>query len=66
MHTVLAILGPLLISFIWWVLVFPILWIFTTPIILIVAAFRHGPYGARVSELYRAVTEFWKDHGFGP
>jgi heme/copper-type cytochrome/quinol oxidase subunit 2 len=60
MHELIA---ELALGFIWWVVFFPIVWLVSTPVILVVAAFRRKPYRAAVSEMYGAVRHFWKEWG---
>jgi len=48
---------------IWWVVLFPVLWLAATPVILVLAGFQHEPYSIAVWRMYWVVTCFWIDYG---
>lgn len=50
-------------SIVWWVLLFPAIWLAATPFILVTACFRHAPYRFAVLGMYGSVTHFWKEWG---
>ena len=58
-ETLLKILFGLLM----WVLLFPVVWIMSTPVILVSAIFSKKPYWKSVKDKYRAVTEWWAMYG---
>jgi len=52
-----------LLGFLWWVIALPIVWVIATPVILLSSLSGEGKYLTRVSQKYRGVTDFWKEHG---
>ncbi len=48
---------------VWWVVLFPVLWLAATLPILVLAGFQHEPYSAALRRMYSAVTHFWIDYG---
>ena len=62
-----GILGFLLeffLGILWWILLFPVVWLGSLPFILIIALFRPRPYGAAVSGMLVRVHEFWVEWGW--
>lgn len=55
------ILVELLVSLLWWIILYPVFWVLATPVILIAAIFRPRPYWQAVRTMYRAVTDFWSE-----
>ena len=53
----------LIISLVWWVILFPIVYLTVTPFILIFAVFDKEPFWKSVQSRYRRVTRFWVDKG---
>ena len=53
----------LLVSFAWWIVLFPIVWIIATPFILAGAIFNSLPYPNAVSSMYGKVTKLWSEWG---
>ena len=51
------------LGIVWWVVLFPVLWLAAAPIILVLAAFQQQHYLSAVRRLYRGLTWFWIDHG---
>jgi hypothetical protein len=45
----------------WRVLLLPVFWVVSTPFILLTAVFQREAFRESVPEMYREVTEFWKD-----
>ncbi len=52
-----------LLGVVWWVVLFPVLWLAATPTILILAGFQREPYSIAVCRMYSSVTQFWIDYG---
>ena len=52
-----------LLGLIWWVVLFPFIWLVCAPFILILAIFQKRPYRHAVTDNFRSVTEFWKEWG---
>jgi hypothetical protein len=52
-----------LLGVVWWIVLFPVVWLAVTPVILVLAGFQHEPYSDAVWRMYSAVTHFWIDHG---
>ncbi len=59
MHLIVEILFTIA----WWVLLFPILWIISLPIILLIALFSKEPFLATVKDKYGKVTKWWAAYG---
>ena len=57
------ILVELLVGLLWWIILYPVLWLLATPVILVAAVFRPRPYWQTVRMMYRAVTDFWSEWG---
>ncbi len=51
------------LSIVWWILLFPAIWLLATPFILVIAMFRREPYRFGVMKMYGAVTDIWKEWG---
>ena len=52
-----------ILGVVWWVVLFPVVWLAATPVILVLAGFRHETYSVAVHRMYSAVTQFWIDYG---
>lgn len=52
-----------LIGILWWAVLFPVVWLVCTPIILMVGLFRRQPYRCAVTDMYGAITVFWREWG---
>ncbi len=59
------ILKSILVGFLWWILLFPVVLVTVTPIILVVSVFAKPAttYASRVEENYRNVKHFWTEWG---
>ncbi len=55
------ILEPLLML-VFWVVLFPAVWLVSTPVILIAALFQSRGYYDALCQMYSAVTQFWIDY----
>ena len=60
MNALLELVGGILLRLLIWMILFPVAWLVSTPIILVVAVFRQDPYWTAVADMYGSVTDFWK------
>jgi len=51
------------ISLVWWVALFPVAWVLSTPLILLLSLQGNGTYLEKVRNHYQRVTAFWKEWG---
>ena len=63
MYAIAEIAFYIILRLILWIVLFPAVWIMCTPFILIAAAFKPRPYQEAVTDMFRGVTEFWKEWG---
>jgi hypothetical protein len=56
-------LFEMLIGFIWWIVLLPVIWLLATPLILVGSLFSGQSYGNAVMDKYRKVTRFWSEWG---
>jgi len=63
MHDALAGLFGIILWIVWWLVMAPVVFLASTPVILIAASFRQKPYRTAVYEMYNAVLRFAKDWG---
>jgi hypothetical protein len=54
----------ILIGFIWWALLLPLVLAATTPVILLLSIKGRGSYSEKLKARYTGVIDFWKDHGW--
>jgi hypothetical protein len=52
-----------LISMLWWLILFPVVWLVSLPFILTIALFRTEPYGFAVTKMLYSVHFAWRDLG---
>ena len=52
-----------LVSLLWWVVLFPVIWLLATPFILISAVFDERLYEQAVKEKYRKIAKIWDEWG---
>lgn len=52
------------ISIFWWIILFPVIWLVSLPLIMGIALFRREPYGYAVASMMTSVHIFWRDWGF--
>jgi hypothetical protein len=52
-----------LINIIWWIILFPVVWIVSLPFILIFAFVRREPYHIAVVDMFTSVNNFWREWG---
>jgi hypothetical protein len=60
---VFSCFGPLVLGFVWWIILLPILWVLSTPVVVILAIFSAAPYWSSVGELFSTLTKMWSDWG---
>lgn len=53
----------LFFAVLWWVVLFPVVWLLVTPYILVTSFFGDLPYWRSVKEKYRKVTKVWGEWG---
>jgi predicted ferric reductase len=63
MSAILELFAELVLGLLWWLILFPVVWLICAPFILVGAAFRQGPYIWAVSDGFRAVTRIWAEYG---
>ncbi|GEM_PF-5228247 len=63
MDSILEMLGRWLIALLLVVILLPVIWLVTSPFILIGAGLMPGEYGQNVSKAYHAVSDIWLDWG---
>lgn len=63
MSAVLEFFVEILLAFVWWLILFPAVWLMSAPFILVTAVFRPRPYTWAVSDGFRSVTRFWSEWG---
>jgi hypothetical protein len=54
---------PFLLTVLWWVLMFPVVWVVALPFVLVRALFRPGHYWESVRAGMGAVHRFWDEWG---
>lgn len=52
-----------LLTIVWWIFGLPILWLVTTPFILLLALWGERPYWEKVMEYYQNLATFWTKGG---
>jgi hypothetical protein len=55
--------GRLVLGFIWWIILLPIVWVLSSPVVVILAIFSTAPYWSSVCELFSTLTKLWSDWG---
>ncbi len=63
MYFIAEIVFSFLLSLLWWVLLYPVVLLVSTPFILILALFQKRPYRLAVAEMFQRVGCFWKEWG---
>lgn len=67
MHSVIAgVLGfalEFLFSLLWWIVLFPVVWLVSLAFILVIALFQQGRYRFAVTDGLAAVHDYWKEWG---
>lgn len=58
-----GLLIELLFTTLWWIVLFPVIWLLVTPFNLVWALFSELPYPKAVAENYRWVTHCWAEWG---
>lgn len=57
-----GILLDVLLSFFWWILLFPVIWLVSLPIICLVALFSPGRFTDNFSNMHGNLIQFWLDN----
>jgi hypothetical protein len=60
---VFSCFGQLVLGFIWWIILLPVLWVLSGPVVLVLAMFSADPYWSSVCELFSTLTNVWSDWG---
>jgi hypothetical protein len=63
MDTILEFIGRLILALILLIVLLPIIWIISSPFILIGAAIMPGPYYRNLNHGFRSVSQIWIDWG---
>jgi hypothetical protein len=53
-----------MIGIVWWLLLFPVVWLVSAPLILVLAVFSRQPYLVAVQQMMFSVHFFWKRWGY--
>jgi hypothetical protein len=51
------------LAILWWLVLFPVVWVVCVPFILLFAAVCQEPYYEAVANMFNSVTCFWRDNG---
>jgi hypothetical protein len=54
----------ILLGLLWWIILFPVIWLVSAPFILVIAVFRSQGYPEAVADMFGAVHRFWEKWGF--
>lgn len=57
----MEIIIDVVMQFIFWIVILPILMIFATPVILLTSIFKKGSYTENIKSSYRKLFKYWKD-----
>ncbi|HEY3857006.1 MAG TPA: hypothetical protein VGO67_21695 [Verrucomicrobiae bacterium] len=60
---ILGSLTDLFLGFVWWILLFPVIWLASLPFILVFALFERERYGYAVGRMILNVHWFWSEWG---
>jgi predicted ferric reductase len=52
-----------LFGLIWWIVLFPLVWVVCAPFILIISIFQKRNYRHSVTDKFRSVNDFWEEWG---
>lgn len=59
----LGFVAECLIGLFWWIILFPIVWLVSSPFILVIALFRRERYDIAVTNMLSSVDLFWREWG---
>ena len=59
MYAIAEIVFSVLLSFLLWILLYPVILFVSTPFILILAMFQQSPYRRAVVKMFRSVGSFY-------
>lgn len=57
----MEIIIDVVMQFIFWIIILPILMIFATPVILLTGIFKKGSYTENTKTSYKKLFKYWKD-----
>jgi len=60
---ILELIFDPILSFFWWILLLPLIWIVATPIILVISIFSEIPYNKAIIRAYDKIIQYWKKYG---
>ena len=63
MYAIAEIALYFLLGLIWWIVLFPLVYLVCVPFILILAIFQKGRYWHAVGNMFRSVKNFWEEWG---
>ncbi|MBI3416034.1 MAG: hypothetical protein HY043_12105 [Verrucomicrobia bacterium] len=63
LHFFAELLTTAIVSLLWWLVLFPVVWLLAVPFISIAARFQKEPYRVGVSEMLLSVHDWWKEWG---
>jgi hypothetical protein len=63
MSFIVEFVGSVILSLLWWLLLFPVVWLVASPVILIAAPFAEVPYWQAVRGYFGCVTDVWARWG---
>lgn len=63
MSTIAEFILHFVLGFLWWILLFPVVWLVCAPVILVAATFSKKSYRESVSDQFGRVTDFWSEWG---
>ncbi len=55
--------GEIVLGFVWWIILLPIVWVLSSPVILLLAIFSAEPYWSSAYQLFSTLTALWNDWG---
>ena len=61
--TEMELVFEFLFSFVWWIVLFPVIWLLSAPFIVLLSVFDERPYRYSVRSRFNAVTQTWADWG---
>jgi hypothetical protein len=63
MQFIAELIARCLLGVVWWLLLFPVVWLLSAPFILVLALFSRQRYAIAVREMLLSVHFFWKEWG---
>jgi hypothetical protein len=62
-EAVLGFVLEFLIALLWWIILFPVVWLVSLPFVLVIALLRSEQYHLAVIDMFTSVHCFWKEWG---